>query len=60
VPRPGGGKGRHHYRLFCLLDYEALDVTKPLLVVITGISKPFKTTIRSGDYAHVRELAASI
>ena len=19
-PKPGGGKGRHHYRLFCLLD----------------------------------------
>jgi hypothetical protein len=22
-PKPGGGKGRHHYRFFCLLDYDA-------------------------------------
>ena len=28
------GPKRHHYRLFCLLDYEAQGVERPLLVVI--------------------------
>ncbi len=55
-PKPGGAKGRHHYRLFCLLDYDAKGAGKPLLVVIAGISKPFRTTLSTGDYAKVREL----
>ncbi len=54
--RTGGGKGRHHYRLFCLLDYDAQGAGKPLLVVITGISKPFRTTISEQEYAKVRAL----
>lgn len=45
-PKPGGGKGRHHHRLYCLLDYDAQDAGKPLLlVVVTGLDKPFRTTI---------------
>jgi hypothetical protein len=55
-PKPSGGKGRHHYRLFCLLDYEARDAGKPLLVVITGLSKPFRTIVQPGDYRRVRAL----
>jgi hypothetical protein len=55
-PKPGGGKGRHHYRLYCLLDYEADDVEKPLLVVVTGLDKPFRTTLSGRDYAAVRSL----
>jgi hypothetical protein len=50
------GPRRTHYRLFCLLDYEAVGVEKPLLVVITGAAKPFRTTLGTRDYARVREL----
>jgi len=50
------GPGRHHYRLFCLLDYNAKGVDKPLLVVIDGRDKPFRTTLSDADYAAVRKL----
>jgi hypothetical protein len=50
------GPGRHHYRLFCRLDYEAKNGPKPLLVVIAGLDKPFRTELSSTDYAKVREL----
>ena len=50
------GPGRHHYRLFCLLDYEAKDEDKPLLVVVDGRDKPFRTTLSDADYAAVRRL----
>jgi hypothetical protein len=50
------GPGRHHYRLFCLLDYKATGVDKPLLVVIDGRDKPFRTTLSDADYAEVRKL----
>ena len=50
------GPGRHHYRLFCLLDYEAEGVDKPLLVVIDGRDKPYRTTLSNADYAAVRRL----
>jgi hypothetical protein len=50
------GPQRHHYRLFCRLDYEAKNSEKPLLVVITGLDKPFRTEFSEGDYAAVRRL----
>lgn len=50
------GPGRHHYRLFCLLDYEAMGREKPLLVVIDGRDKPFRTVLPNKDYAEVRAL----
>lgn len=50
------GPGRTHHRLFCRLDYDAEGYDKPLLVVITGMSKPFRTTFSEDDYAAVREL----
>lgn len=50
------GPSRHHYRLFCRLDYEAAERAKPLLVVIAGLDKPFKTTLSDADYAGVRAL----
>jgi hypothetical protein len=50
------GPKRHHYRLFCLLDYKANNVTKPLLVVITGLDKAFRTELSDADYAGVRAL----
>ncbi len=50
------GPGRHHYRLFCLLDYDAKGADKPLLVLIDGRNKPFRTTLSDADYAAVRKL----
>ena len=50
------GPQRHHYRLFCRLDYEALGREKPLLVVNTGLDKPFRTVLSTTDYAAVRAL----
>jgi hypothetical protein len=50
------GPKRHHYRLFCLLDYEAAGVEKPLLVVIDGRDKPFRTELAPADYAKVKAL----
>ncbi|GAA3444421.1 hypothetical protein [Planomonospora venezuelensis] len=55
-PKPAGGKGRHHYRLYCLLDYEAKETDRPLLVVITGLDKPYRTALSPADYAAVRRL----
>ena len=43
------GPDRHHYRLFCRLDYEAKNSAKPLLVVVTGLDKPFRTTLTGAD-----------
>ena len=50
------GPKRHHYRLFCLLDYVAKGMEKPLLVVIDGRDKPFRTELSATDYAAVRKL----
>ncbi|SNY38804.1 hypothetical protein SAMN05421748_105269 [Paractinoplanes atraurantiacus] len=50
------GPRRHHYRLYCLLDYDAADRPKPVLVVITGLDKPFRTTLSEADYKDVRAL----
>ncbi len=50
------GPDRTHHRLYCRLDYEAQGVDKPLLVIITGLSKPFRTTLAESDYAQVRAL----
>ena len=50
------GPGRHHYRLYCLLDHDAKGVDKPLLVVIDGRDKAFRTTLTDADYAAVRRL----
>jgi hypothetical protein len=55
-PKPSGGTGRHHYRLYCLLDYDAKGVDKALLVVITGLAKPFRTRLSEREYAVVRSL----
>jgi hypothetical protein len=50
------GPGRHHYRLFCLLDYEAAGVVKPMLVIVDGRQKPFRTELPEREYAAVRRL----
>jgi hypothetical protein len=56
--KPGGGKGRHHYRLYCLLDYGAKNIDRPLLVVIAGLEKPIGTRLLARDYSAVRRLGA--
>jgi hypothetical protein len=50
------GPSRHHYRLFCLLDYTAPNRDKPLLVIIDGRDKPFRTRLGEADYARIRRL----
>lgn len=54
--RIDGMPNRTHYRLFCLLDYEAQGQDKPWLVIIDGRSKPFRTTLAERDYAAIRAL----
>ncbi|MFC5937575.1 MULTISPECIES: hypothetical protein [Mycobacterium avium complex (MAC)] len=48
--------GKWHYRLFCLLDYDAAGKTSPLLTVIDGAAKPYRTILSDARYAEVREL----
>jgi hypothetical protein len=50
------GPRRHHYRLFCLLDYETVGEDKPLLVVVDGRDKPFRTVLSDKGYTEVRAL----
>jgi hypothetical protein len=51
------GPSRHHYRLFCRLDYQAQGVDKPLLVVvIDGRDKPFRTVLADRDHRAIRAL----
>jgi hypothetical protein len=50
------GPGRAHYRLFCLLDYAAVGVERPLLVVIDGATKAFRTTFSAAVYHRVQAL----
>jgi hypothetical protein len=38
------------------LDYEAKDAEKPLLVIVAGLHKPFRTKVSTADYAAVRRL----
>lgn len=54
--RVDGPRDRTHFRLFCRLDYDAVGEEKPLLVIITGLSKAFRTTLSDADYAGVRTL----
>ncbi len=50
------GPGRRHYRLFCRLDYSAVGRSKPLIAVISGMEKPFRTVLSDADYRSVRLL----
>ncbi len=37
-------------------DDEAATRDKPLLVVVTGLDKPFRTTLKAADYSGVQAL----
>jgi hypothetical protein len=54
------GAGRHHYRLFCLLERDGgkVGLGGPSLVLITGKDKPFRTVLSARDYAEVRRLGS--
>jgi hypothetical protein len=49
------GPARHHYRLFCLLDTDARGLG-PLLVILAGADKPFRTSLPDSAYKEVRAL----
>lgn len=44
-----------HFRLFCFLDSQ-VDGEQGLLVILTGMSKRFRTRFADRDYKHVRLL----
>ena len=50
------GPGRLHYRLICLLD-SAAQRRSHLLVVVTGLAKPFRTTAPDSEYREISALA---
>lgn len=50
------GRDRSQHRLFCLIDADAVGARKPWLVVITGLSKPWRTVFPDTDYRRVRDL----
>lgn len=52
----GGSSPRMHYRLFCRIDLAAQGMSKPVLAVIAGLSKPIRTTLSDRDYSKVRDL----
>jgi hypothetical protein len=58
--RTDGPPNRTHYRLFCVLDTKALDSSgntcAPLLVLLDGAAKPFRTEMPAKVYARVRHL----
>jgi hypothetical protein len=56
VRRPGRDRSQH--RLFCLIDLDAIGARKPWLVVITGLSKPWRTAFSDADYQAVRDLGS--
>ena len=43
-----------HYRLICLLDYESIGSSGPLLVIVAGLRKPIGATIKPEVYADVK------
>ena len=49
---------KSHFRLICLLDYEALTSAGPLLVIVAGLSKPIGTLIKPEIYADVKNSGA--
>jgi hypothetical protein len=51
-----GGPKREHFRLFCLLDRDGPGLDRPVIVALTGLRKPFRTTFSETDYAEVRAL----
>lgn len=53
------GPKRRHYRLFCLLVRDGMNVglSGPSIVVLCGKEKSFRTKLSDADYGQVRALA---
>lgn len=47
---------RIHFRLFCVLDHEALNIEERLLVVITGRNKKYQTKFSQAEYSKIKKL----
>ena len=54
--RVDGPPSRTHYRLFCVLDRANVGQPQPVLAILTGMSKPFRTEFSDRQYAKVRAL----
>lgn len=50
------GPGRRRYRLFCILERDALGLGGPSVVLITGMDKPPRSGFSEADYGRVRAL----
>lgn len=50
------GPQRHHFRLYCKLDYAAMGIDAPLLVIIDGRDKPFRSELSPQEYLKIRNL----
>jgi hypothetical protein len=50
------GPDRRLYRLFCILERDALGLDGPTIVVIGGLSKPNNTAFTEADYDEIRRL----
>jgi hypothetical protein len=53
------GPKREQFRLFCILDRDSPGLPGPVLAVICGMRKPFRTVFSHQDYAGVREMRAA-
>jgi len=52
------GPKRRHFRLFCILERRGANtgLGGSAIVIITGMSKPFRTAFTASDYQRVRRL----
>ncbi len=60
------GRNREQFRLFCVLEdlqdeaeLKRSGLPGPVIAVITGMRKPWRTAFSEADYDHVRHLADS-
>lgn len=54
--RVDGAPNRTHYRMYCLIDSRAEGHNRPLLVLVDGRTKAFRTTLSDADYAAVKAM----
>lgn len=54
--RVDGPRKKLHYRLFCVLDYWALDVDSPLLVIVTGLVKGVDSVFTEKQYEQIKRM----
>ncbi|HUP70946.1 MAG TPA: hypothetical protein VM142_14205 [Acidimicrobiales bacterium] len=52
------GADRHNHRLFCILERDAADLGGSSIVVIDGLSKPFRQAADPRDYRRAQRYRA--